>query len=766
MKAESLIEFIANEVNKRIISRNNVIVHNIPDRILIKTDYAKSTLNVNKGVEITTNHNASAAGSTDAATLSHVLQYSDIPTKNSNLPVMSVVTFDSQCTSNDVTNPILPSLPLEVHKQVLSSNATTLKNAVEIKIPLPRKKNVSKEPSGSRSSIKNTTMTVTNKNKTVLLDIMLYLTHRREGYNGRFGSNVSQDVHCNHYVSRPNIGQTTMIQRTLQLFSNLLNNIPVRRNYSQHFPIGQDGLLGYTTSNALNNKLVRHNYSQHFPIGQDGLLGYAPSTQLEGACLNCPPNQVQQINPLYQNNDDFALRKSLVPLAIQFSKPYELYIPDKYRNKLKRLQNRYFKSNDFTAVAQITIIFNQIKEKHRLKSINEELLALNTDSKVQKLTLFFNKRNKATRNVDISCIQHNSSFIYDFKTMADPFFSIFANGVENISGYTSRVMCVTSNSIKSISFTCMKINKAVNTLKLSKYHGVDGISSFLYKYGGPDTPLLLRKLFTLSMETGSYPYCWKTAYIIPRYKSGDKNDMNNYRPIKITPVISRIMEKIISDELSNYLLAGKLIDDTQHGFLKNRACMTCHFDPFNLVYSLRSQRFLVLALYLDISKAFDMVSHQLPTGKLASYGVQNPLLAWLDPFLINRHQIVKMNSSLSNAVPVRNGVIQGSVLGPLLFLLFINDIRESFCVGNPLLYADDLKVVYSFSPHNLNNMQNCISMELNKVAQWCLKWQLELNTAKCGWICFGDTSINLNITINGEVLSRLHTVVDLGLRYS
>ncbi|CAI2727681.1 unnamed protein product [Schistosoma spindalis] len=458
---------------------------------------------------------------------------------------------------------------------------------------------------------------------------------------------------------------------------------------------------------------------------------------------------------------------SSVPLkTYRFIKPYELYIPAKYRNKLRRLQNRFFKSNDFTAAAQTTIIFNQIKETHRLKAINEEILALNSNSKIQNLTLLLNKRAKVTQNVDIPCIQHNNTFIYDSKTKADLFSATFANDVGTTSGSASRVTCVTSNSIKSIFFTCKKINMAINALKLSRGHGADGIPSFLYKYGGPDIPLLLLKLFTLSMETGSYPYCWKTAYIIPRYKSGDKTDMNNYRPINITPVISRIMEKIVSDELSNYLLAGNFINDTQHGFLKNRSCMTCHFDFFNLVYSLRSQGYLVLVLYLDISKAFDMVNHQLLIGKLASYGVQNPLLDWIESFLSNRHQIVKINSSLSNAVPVRSGVIQGSVLGPLLFLVFINDICENFCVGKPLLYADDLKLVYPFSPHELENVQTCINLELNKVAQWCLKWQLELNTTKCGWICFGDTSLNLDLTINGEMLTRLHTVVDLGLRYS
>ncbi|VDO53056.1 unnamed protein product [Schistosoma margrebowiei] len=243
IKAESVIDFIANEVTKRIVSRNNVIVYNIPDRIPIKTvtnsilkasnqcqcirldkkhqKYScpvlfrfdshilaeqlkeserlicaltkfrnarivpdkttnhrltqKLTLNENKGVEIITNHDASAAGSTDTATLSHVLQYSDIQTKSANLPVMSVVTSDSQCTSNDVTNRILPSLPLEAHKQVLSSNTTTLKNTVKIKKPMPRKKNVSTEPSGSRPNIKNIMITPLNKNKTVLPDTMIYL---------------------------------------------------------------------------------------------------------------------------------------------------------------------------------------------------------------------------------------------------------------------------------------------------------------------------------------------------------------------------------------------------------------------------------------------------------------------------------------------------------------------------------------------------------------------------------------------------------------
>ncbi|VDP76748.1 unnamed protein product [Schistosoma curassoni] len=203
---------------------------------------------------------------------------------------MPVVTSDNQCKSNDETNPILSSLPLEAHKQIFSSNEKALKTTVKNKKSMPRKKNVCTRP-GSRPNNKNITMSLPNKNKTILPDTILYPTHRRVGYKGRLDSNVSQHGHCSHYVSRPNIGQITVNQRAPWLPSNVLNNKPVRRNFSQHFPIGQDGLLGYSQSTQ---------------------------PKLAGACLDCPPSQVQQINPLHQNNGFFGLQKFLVPLAIQF----------------------------------------------------------------------------------------------------------------------------------------------------------------------------------------------------------------------------------------------------------------------------------------------------------------------------------------------------------------------------------------------------------------------------------------------------------------
>ncbi|KAK4470029.1 hypothetical protein MN116_000061 [Schistosoma mekongi] len=447
-------------------------------------------------------------------------------------------------------------------------------------------------------------------------------------------------------------------------------------------------------------------------------------------------------------------------------KSNDLYIPLHYRKKLRRLQKSYHKSNDFSALMEITMTFNQVKEVHRLKAINEELSAMHSSSKVQNLVRLFNKRLKPSRNSDTPCILRNGLMITNHNIITNLFSDFFANrGIPQDDNEVDIINSAT-NHMESVTFTYDNICKSINSLRTSSSYGVDGIASIYFKLGGPNLPLILLKLFDLSLTTGSYPNRWKTSYICPRYKSGDRTNLHNYRPINITPVISRIMEKIVCDQMSDYLLSEKLIFNSQHGFLKTRSCMTCHFEFFNLVFTKRSLGHLVLVLYLDISKAFDMVNHKLLVGKLSSYGIRNPLLAWLNSFLSNRHQIVKINSTLSKPEPVTSGVIQGSVLGPLLFIAYINDICKCFSMGRPFLYADDLKIVYSFPPQEFAHTFSGVTTELNKVAVWCSKWKLDLNASKCGWICFGDKRLNFDLSVNGSKLSRLQSVVDLGLRYS
>ncbi|TNN04823.1 putative RNA-directed DNA polymerase from transposon X-element, partial [Schistosoma japonicum] len=424
-------------------------------------------------------------------------------------------------------------------------------------------------------------------------------------------------------------------------------------------------------------------------------------------------NLTEALDIFYQIND--SCLDSIAPIKISnIIKSNDLYIPLHYRIKLRRLQKCYFKSNDFSAVVEITMTYNQLKEVHRLNAIKEEVSAMDSGSKIQNLVRLFNKRLKPSWNSDIPCILRDGILINDHNIIVNLFSDFFANRGKPLDDIEVEMISSATNYMKSVTFTYDNICKSIKSLRTSSSCGVDGLASIYFKLGGPNMPLILLGLFDLSLTAGTYPSRWKTSYICPRFKSGDRTNLHNYRPINITPVISRIMENIVCDKISDRLL----IFNFQHGFLKTRSCMTCHFEFFNLIFTERSLGHLVLVLYLDISKAFDMVNHRLLMSKHFSYGVKNPLLAWLNSFLSHRHQIVKINSTLSKAEPVASGVIQGRVLGPLLFIAYVNDICKY-----------DLKIVYSFPPHEFAHTFCSVTAELNKVAVWCSKWKLDLNAS-------------------------------------
>ncbi|CAH8493423.1 unnamed protein product [Schistosoma haematobium] len=200
--------------------------------------------------------------------------------------------------------------------------------------------------------------------------------------------------------------------------------------------------------------------------------------------------------------------------------------------------------------------------------------------------------------------------------------------------------------------------------------------------------------------------------------------------------------------------------------MTKRSCFTSHLEFFDQITQRRGVRQSVIILYFDLSKAFDSVSHKLVLLKLSSFGIQNPFLSWLKSFLEERTQIVRFGSCYSKPVNLASGVIQGSVVGPLLFLLFIHDVFSLFQYGKPFRFADDLKVVYSFSsPTKESCISAVIQEEINKLYEWTVSWSVPLTVDKSGFIHIGRC-LNLNLTIQKHTLRLLNTVCDLSLRYS
>ena len=250
----------------------------------------------------------------------------------------------------------------------------------------------------------------------------------------------------------------------------------------------------------------------------------------------------------------------------------------------------------------------------------------------------------------------------------------------------------------------------------------------------------LQKIFSISILTGSLPKVWNSGIIAPIFKKGDPSDPNNYRPVTITCVSCRILESIINERILKYILANRLITSFQYGFLPKKSCESQLLSYLNEITLMLDRKVNIDSVYLDFAKAFDSVSHTKLLYKLTKYGITGNLLLWIQQFLSNRFQRVRINSSLSELIPVTSGVPQGSVLGPLLFLLYINDISDLVLDSSTKMYifADDVKIL---SP---SSQSDVLLKLLENVHNWSEAWQLSLSIIKCSVMHFGFGNLKRN----------------------
>ena len=287
------------------------------------------------------------------------------------------------------------------------------------------------------------------------------------------------------------------------------------------------------------------------------------------------------------------------------------------------------------------------------------------------------------------------------------------------------------------------------------------------------TPLML--MWSQSFETGTIPPSLKNQYITPVFKSGNRSDPANYRPVSLTSHLIKIFERVLRKHLVAHMEDNDLMNDNQHGFRKKRSCVTQLIDHVDHVLKCLNSNDEIDVVYLDYAKAFDKVDHRILLAKLKRYGIRGKLYDWIKDFLTNRYQTVVVEGQQSSPQPVLSGVPQGTVLGPVLFIIYINDMASALNAAKCLSFADDTKLSHPISGENC---RQDLQQDLWKVINWSLTNNMQLHENKFEVVNYCLNSSRLlrelpfmaemydYITTNGHTIQPTDVVRDLGIYLS
>jgi len=315
-------------------------------------------------------------------------------------------------------------------------------------------------------------------------------------------------------------------------------------------------------------------------------------------------------------------------------------------------------------------------------------------------------------------------------------------------------------TLSNISFTAADVYAELCSLPNKLSSGPDGLPPLFLKKIAFEISQPLATIFEVSFRLGQLPQLWLSATVTPVHKKGPKNRVNNYRPISLTCVPCKIMEAIVQNQIVKYLADNTLIAHEQHGFWQRRSTvtqlLTCLHNWCNSLDRGRS----VDVIYLDFASAFTSVSHPKLIDVLEQIGFRPPLLTWIRAFLTDRKQSVRISSSFSVSEDVTSGVPQGTLLGPTLFSIYINDIPSTLKNSQIAIYADDCKVFFDFDS---STEPVPLQDDLEQIVLWSDSMQLQLASHKCSVLHIGRKNPRYNYSTGNTILAKTDSVKDLGV---
>ena len=320
--------------------------------------------------------------------------------------------------------------------------------------------------------------------------------------------------------------------------------------------------------------------------------------------------------------------------------------------------------------------------------------------------------------------------------------------------------------LRNMETTTEEVTKLCQNIDTSKPSGLENLSSRVMKIALLAQTQRFTNLLNRIIDSEVIPQSWKEGIIIPIPKGGDPTAVNNLRPVTLLPIQGKILEKIIHKRLMNHMDINQILSNNQGGYRKDHSTIDTISRLTDDILMARNNGEFTFAVYIDLKKAFDTVNHNILMSKLGKYGIFGKTKSLITNYLTGRTQKTKVNGNISDESKITCGVPQGSVLGPLLFLVYVNDVENVIQNSKIHLYADDT-VIY-ISGKDSNGMQRLLQEDLDKFADWSTTNKLSVNTAKTKLMAFSPKTNktkckNVRLILNGESLQQVNNYKYLGI---
>ena len=408
------------------------------------------------------------------------------------------------------------------------------------------------------------------------------------------------------------------------------------------------------------------------------------------------------------------------------------------------------------------------KVKNMIRNTKRSLEKKLATEKYYNSKPFYNyiKKKSTTRSTIGPLINKQGDTVVEEEEIAEELNSYFASVFtrEDLADIPEPTPMISRTKLRGTWISTEKVKRKIRELKTHGAAGPDGIRPQLLQQCVDELSPVLAMIRRKSLDTGNVPEEWRKANVVPIFKKGSKSSPANYRPVSLTCVSCKIIESIIKDDLVAHLRANKLITPSQHGFTKNRSCATNLLEFMEEITREVDRGECVDVVYLDFAKAFDKVPTARLLKKLKAHRVEGKVAAWIKAWLTDRAQRVNVRGKFSSWRQVLSGVPQGSVLGPVLFSIFINDLDNKVTVRQIIKkFADDTKVAQVVrGAEDAAELQ----LSLNRLCEWARTWGMVFNVAKCHIMHLGTHNPGHVYHMDGTRLEVTESERDIGVLVS